>query len=71
MIALFAVFHGHAHGIEATGTVVDYMAGFAVTTAILHIAGIAVGRAIAVVPHASRLLGAGIAASGAYLVATL
>jgi urease accessory protein len=71
LIALFAVFHGHAHGIEATGTVVDYMAGFAVTTAILHIAGIAVGRAIAVVPHASRLLGAGIAASGAYLVATL
>jgi hydrogenase/urease accessory protein HupE len=47
------------------------MAGFAVTTAILHVVGIVVGRSIAVAPHASRLLGAGIAASGAYLVATL
>lgn len=71
LIALFAVFHGHAHGIEATGTMVGYMAGFAITTAILHIAGIVVGSTIAIVPHASRLLGAGIVASGAYLVATL
>ena len=31
----------------------------------------AIGSTIAVVPHASRLLGAGIVASGAYLVATL
>jgi urease accessory protein len=71
LIALFAVFHGHAHGVEATGSVAGYMAGFAVTTAILHVVGIVVGRSIAVAPHASRLLGAGIAASGAYLVATL
>ena len=71
LVALFAVFHGYAHGIEATGTVVGYMAGFAVTTAVLHLAGIVLGKAIAVVPHASRLLGAGIVASGAYLVAAL
>lgn len=71
LIALFAVFHGYAHGIEATGTVVGYMAGFTLTTAVLHLAGIVLGRTIAVVPHASRLLGAGIVASGAYLVATL
>jgi len=71
MIALFAIFHGHAHGSEATGTVASYMAGFAITTAVLHVSGIALGRAIAVVPHASRLLGAGIVASGAYLVAAL
>lgn len=71
LIALFAVFHGYAHGSEATGTVAGYMAGFAFTTAILHVAGIVLGRTIAVVPHAPRLLGAGIAASGAYLVAIL
>jgi hypothetical protein len=48
LIALFAVFHGYAHGIEATGAVTGYMAGFAVTTAVLHVSGIALGRAIAV-----------------------
>jgi urease accessory protein len=71
LIALFAVFHGYAHGNEATGTVVGYMAGFAVMTTVLHVTGIGLGKAIVVVPNASRLLGAGIVASGAYLVATL
>lgn len=71
LVALFAVFHGYAHGIEATGPVVGYMAGFALTTAVLHLTGIVLGRTIAVAPRASRLLGAGIVASGAYLVATL
>jgi urease accessory protein len=71
LIALFAVFHGYAHGIEATGTVTSYMTGFAITTAALHVAGIGLGRIISGVPQASRLLGAGIAASGAYLVAVL
>jgi urease accessory protein len=69
LVALFAVFHGYAHGIEATGPMVGYMAGFAITTAVLHATGILLGRAIAVAPLASRVLGAGIAASGAYLVA--
>jgi urease accessory protein len=69
LVALFAVFHGYAHGIEATGAVLGYMAGFAITTAVLHATGILLGRTIAVLPLASRLLGAGIVASGAYLVA--
>ncbi len=71
LVALFAVFHGYAHGIEATGPVLGYMAGFAVTTAALHTIGILLGRTIAVAPLASRVLGAGIVATGAYLVATL
>jgi urease accessory protein len=71
LVALFAVFHGYAHGIEARGAMVAYMAGFATTTAALHVAGIVLGRSIAMAPQASRLLGAGIVASGAYLVATL
>lgn len=45
IIGLFALFHGHAHGIEVpenTGGF-DYMAGFAVATALLHGVGIAAG----------------------------
>jgi urease accessory protein len=71
LVALFAVFHGYAHGLEAAGTIAPYMAGFAITTAALHLAGIVLGKAIAIVPLAPRLLGAGIVASGAYLIATL
>jgi urease accessory protein len=41
---LFAFFHGHAHGTEATAvSVVPYAAGFALATAGLHAAGIALG----------------------------
>jgi urease accessory protein len=41
---LFAFFHGHAHGAEATAvSVVPYAAGFALATAMLHAAGIGIG----------------------------
>jgi urease accessory protein len=41
---LFAFFHGHAHGAEATAvSVVPYAAGFALATAGLHAAGIGLG----------------------------
>ena len=42
IIAIFAVFHGHAHGSEVAETLngVGYMAGFALATAALHLAGI-------------------------------
>ena len=42
ILALFALFHGHAHGTEVAGTLngVEYMAGFALATAALHLAGI-------------------------------
>jgi urease accessory protein len=41
---LFAFFHGHAHGVEATAvSVVPYAAGFALATAGLHAAGIGLG----------------------------
>jgi urease accessory protein len=44
VIAVFAVFHGHAHGSEVTETLsgAEYMAGFAVATASLHVIGLAV-----------------------------
>jgi urease accessory protein len=48
LVGLFAIFHGHAHGTEmpldASGSA--YGAGFVLATALLHIAGIAVGVAI-------------------------
>jgi urease accessory protein len=48
VVALFAIFHGHAHGSEmpidaAGGT---YAAGFMLATALLHAAGLALGCAI-------------------------
>ena len=39
VIGISALFHGHAHGMEAVGGL-GYMAGFVATTAALHLAGI-------------------------------
>ena len=48
IVALFAIFHGHAHGSEmplgAAG--VTFAAGFVLATALLHAGGIALGSAI-------------------------
>jgi urease accessory protein len=42
LVALFAIFHGHAHGSElpAGGAMIAYVAGFAAATAMIHAAGI-------------------------------
>lgn len=43
IIGVFALFHGHAHGSEVAENIsgLEYMAGFAVATATLHLVGIA------------------------------
>ena len=43
ILGLFALFHGHAHGTEVPENAggLEYMAGFAVATALLHAVGIA------------------------------
>ena len=48
LVALFAVFHGYAHGIEAPldGSTAVYGAGFLVATALLHAAGVAFGMLV-------------------------
>ena len=48
IIAVFALFHGHAHGSEVAETMngVEYMAGFALATAALHLAGISFANAM-------------------------
>jgi urease accessory protein len=42
IVGVFALLHGHAHGSEAAETIsgVEYMAGFALATATLHLIGI-------------------------------
>ena len=48
LVAVFAIFHGHAHGeempLDASGA--TYAAGFMLATALLHIVGIAIGIGI-------------------------
>jgi urease accessory protein len=48
IVALFAVFHGHSHGTEMPLDVAGaaYAAGFMLATALLHVAGIALGMTI-------------------------
>lgn len=44
IVGLFALFHGHAHGEEmGVATALPYLLGFASATALLHLAGIALG----------------------------
>ena len=47
LVALFAIFHGHAHATEMHGTsIAAYAVGFILATAVLHASGIAIGLAM-------------------------
>jgi urease accessory protein len=71
LVALFALFHGHAHGAEipALAAAGAYTFGFALATALLHAAGIGLGLLARTtsMQAATRLAGAAIALSGLYL----
>lgn len=72
LVALFALFHGHAHGTElpAAASPLLYGLGFVAATAILHLIGLGIGQ-ILKLPQgqlAVRAGGAGIAAAGAFLL---
>jgi urease accessory protein len=45
LVAVFAVFHGHAHGAEGAGagSFLGYAAGFVVATSLLHAVGVVLG----------------------------
>jgi urease accessory protein len=60
--ALFAVFHGHAHGTElvAGTSAFAYVAGMTLSTVALLGAGVAAGRALAARPVTVRTAGAAI-----------
>jgi len=56
LVGIFAIFHGHAHGIEmpVSASGVDYGIGFMVATALLHGFGITLGLAIRSFDEPSR-----------------
>ncbi|WP_027060652.1 HupE/UreJ family protein [Mesorhizobium loti] len=67
IIGLFALFHGHAHGTEVPENAggFEYMAGFAVATALLHAVGIAAGLGLGLrLRGLARVAGAACAAIG-------
>ncbi len=59
VVAVFALFHGHAHGGElGTAGALQFGIGFMAATALLHAGGIAVGLGIGrLTPWATRLAG--------------
>lgn len=71
IVALFALFHGHAHGAEMPESAagLSYGAGFALATAFLHAAGIGAGLLVSRAAQTLwvRLAGAAIAIEGAFL----
>jgi urease accessory protein len=69
---LFAFFHGHIHGTEATAVgLVPYAAGFALATASLHVAGIGLGLSAegAIGKLAVRAMGGLAVLGGIFLIA--
>lgn len=71
IIGLFALFHGHAHGTEVPENAggLEYMAGFAVATVLLHATGIAAALGLGTrFRGLARAAGAASAAVGVGLV---
>lgn len=65
--AVFGFFHGYAHGLALPSAAhpLDFALGFLIATAFLHVSGVGLSR-----HHAglAKVLGAGIAACGGYLL---
>jgi len=73
VVAVFAVFHGHAHGVElpSSANPLSYGVGFVVATGLLHLCGIVLGT-LTQWPIGERLIqgfGAVIAILGGYFLA--
>lgn len=66
---LFALAHGQAHALEVPegASIAAYIAGFVLATAMLHAAGVALGRTFTSAPIFSRASGAAIAVAGVVL----
>ena len=59
LVGLFAVLHGQAHGGELSGTAPMFALGFMGATALLHGAGIGLGRLLARPRHGAFMRGVG------------
>lgn len=73
IVAVFAIFHGHAHGTELPTAAAPeaYAAGFVISTGLIHLAGIAIGL-LGKLPHGSRILrttGGAIMVTGVWILA--
>lgn len=72
LVAVFAIFHGHAHGAElpAGGNALLYSLGFVVATGLLHGVGILIGMIHSWKPGRAlvRAAGGGIALAGAFFL---
>ncbi len=69
MVGFFAIFHGHAHGMEIP-TLAEpmlYVAGFMLASAVLHIAGVGLGM-LQRHDSARALIGAGSAGIGLHML---
>lgn len=78
LVGLFAVFHGHAHGMEIPETAggLGYGLGFMTGTALLHVGGLALGYLLALLGEGRgrlvlRSFGAAAALAGVGLLAGL
>ena len=72
IVAVFALFHGYAHGSEIPSLAdpISYSAGFMLATGSLHLAGIGLGT-IAAVPGGNKIIrgiGVAIALAGAWFL---
>lgn len=72
LVAIFAIFHGYAHGHELPGAAdpVGYGVGFVVATGLLHLAGILIGTATRrpLGAQAVQACGAAIACAGLFFL---
>ncbi|MBV1789509.1 HupE/UreJ family protein [Marinobacterium sp. D7] len=64
----FALFHGFAHGHEASGSLATFAFGFMASSAALHLSGAVIAQKLRSLPALTRSLGAAIAASGLWLL---
>ncbi len=71
LVAVFALFHGYAHGTEmGAATPTNFMAGFALGTAVLQVAGLSLGAGLTrlgggyALSGVTRVLGSGVALLG-------
>ncbi len=69
IVAVFALFHGHAHGAEIPqlGSPTGFIAGFMAASAMLHLFGVLIGS-IARSQYKRAILGAGCAGIGLHMV---
>jgi urease accessory protein len=74
LVAVFAVCHGYAHGVELplSADPADYAIGFVLATGTIHLLGIAVGFVLnkPMAGQLSRMLGGAIGLGGVYFLVT-